>query len=364
MPRSLTSMERLKLEILERGIEVSTAARLQLTRGGGRHLVEREYPTTGGITLVLDGGIYVNAPVGEWFCDRPAAVLDSLPDGSYRLLAPEGACPVVPLPLPDFLFRPGGAPPGLMSHADRIRLSPITGCACACRFCDWHARAYQPLERDALLEGLSVGLDERGLPARHVLVSGGTPVREDEGWLEAVCLAIARASPLPVDVMLMPRSTPGFVERLVAGGIHGFAINLELYDREASARLCPTKSRAGLDGYTTALRQAVERTGGGGRVRSLLLVGLEPPESTLAGVEFIASLGADPVLSPFRPAQGTPVAGVRPPARGLMEELYLAAAEIAERHQVRLGPRCGPCMHNTVTFPNGAHAATHSPGPP
>ncbi len=94
-------------------------------------------------------------------------------------------------------------------------------------------------------------------------------------------------------------------------------------------------------------------TGGAGRVRSLLLVGLEPARSTLDAVDFIAALGADPVLSPFRPAEGTELARVRPSSASLMEDVHAEAHSIAQRHAVRLGPRCIPCMHNTVTFPDG-----------
>src|SRR5574340_1458117 len=102
------------------------------------------------------------------------------------------------------------------------------------------------------------------------------------------------------------------------------------------------------------------RAFGPGRVRSLLIVGLEPEESVLRGVEFIASHGVDPVLSPFRPAPGTRLADVRPPSADAMRRLYESAEEIAQRHGVKLGPRCVPCQHNTITFPDGTDAYVYS----
>jgi hypothetical protein len=84
----------------------------------------------------------------------------------------------------------------------------------------------------------------------------------------------------------------------------------------------------------------------------LIIVGLEEPETTLGGVELIASLGADPVLSPFRPAQGTALERQEPPSPASLERVYFEALDIAERYGVKLGPRCIPCQHNTITFPD------------
>lgn len=360
MPTSLSPAQRLKLDILECGIEITQRARQQVTGHGSRRLVERDYVTTGGLTLVLDGGIFVNAPIGDWFCDHPVATLDLRPDGTFELQTADGAFQAEPLPLPDYLFRAGGPPQAVMTHADRARISPITGCSSKCLFCDWPLLDYQPVSKDVLLGSLRAALDDRGLPPRHVLVSGGTPRPGDEPWLEDVYLSTVAACPIPVDVMLMPRQDRAVIDRLVGGGVCGFALNLELCDREIAARLCPMKHRVGLDGYAETLRHAVELTGGSGRVRSLLLVGLESAESTLRGVELIASVGADPVLSPFRPAPGTALDKKRPPSADLMADLYLAAYEIAERHGVKLGPRCIPCMHNTVTFPDSTGAYRYS----
>lgn len=360
MLAGLNTVQRLKLQILECGIDLTPAARDRLTHRGNRNFVEKDYVTTGGITLDLTGDVFVNAPVGEWFCDRAAAILDVSPRGEFELRSKMVEVRVEPLPLPEYLFRPEGKPQSVMTHADRIRLSPLDGCACTCHFCDWPLTPYNAAEKGMLLASLRIALEDQALPARHVLVSGGTPLPQDEAWLEDIYLGAIATSPLPVDVMAMPRRNTTMIDRLVEAGVHGFSVNLELYDSTVAAHLCPSKHRVGLDAYARTIRRAVELTGGRGRVRSLLLIGLEPPESSLAGVEFIASLGADPVLSPFRPAKGTELGQIRPPCADLMEDLYLAAQEISSRHGVKLGPRCIPCMHNTVTFPDDTGAYFYS----
>ena len=205
-----------------------------------------------------------------------------------------------------------------------------------------------------------LALDDERLPPRHVLVSGGTPRPADRAYLDAVYERVIRESPLPVDVMLAPRPETDIIDRLVEWGVYGLAINLELFNTEVAAQLTPYKHGLGLEEYALSIRRAVKLTGGAGRVRSLLLVGLEQPEETLRGVRFLAELGCDPCLSPFRPAPGTPLADHPLPEASLMEELYLASREIAEEHGVKLGPRCIPCQHNTVTFPDDSGAQYYS----
>jgi hypothetical protein len=154
----LSTSQRLKLELLGRGLAVTDAARDQLTSRGDRPLSIREYATTGGITLVMAGSVYVNAPVDEWFCDKPAAVLDWNGGEGYVLEAEGDRFCVRPLPLPGYL---GGAQPdGVMTHADRVRLSPIDGCACACRFCDSHLEEYRFRDPVGLLQGLDRAIDD------------------------------------------------------------------------------------------------------------------------------------------------------------------------------------------------------------
>jgi len=345
----------LKLEILERGIDVSDAAAAALA-APDQPFVVHDYATTGGLTIVIGDDVWVNAPVEYWFCDRPVATL-TLDDEGFVLVGEGVREPVRVMPLPGYLASEH-PPRGLMTHADRIRISPIDGCAYACVFCDWHDVPYQTLAVETLLDGLRIAAADSALPPRHVLISGGTPRAGDHAFLASVYRQVIAESPLPVDVMLAPRDGHALLNEIAEAGVHGLSINLEIFDDDTSARLCPNKHHTGRDGYGDFISHAVSLLGGhgSGRVRSLLLCGLEPAESTLEGVRFLASLGCDPVLSPFRPAEGTPLSDVRPPSADELEALYLAAISIVDEYGVRLGPRCIPCQHNTVTFPDGSDA--------
>lgn len=144
---------------------------------------------------------------------------------------------------------------------------------------------------------------------------------------------------------------PDLVARLVDAGVHGFALNLELESDGASRVHIRGKHRRSRPWFDATVAAAVSLLGKNGRVRSLILPGLESVENTLAGVEHIAELGADPVLSPFRPAQGTTLAASDPVSPTLLREVLDGSREIVARHGVSLGPRCAPCQHNTLAFP-------------
>jgi hypothetical protein len=251
-----------------------------------------------------------------------------------------------------------------MSHADRIRVSPIAGCAYDCRFCDLAVARYERRPVAQVLRGIDVALDDRSLPARHLLISGGTPARGDDHqrYFEQLCTAVVahvqertrdHAEPFEVDVMLSARADgPAFVDRLVDAGVTGFSINLELHSAEHAARHMPLKRRFARPHLEAMAGRAVERLGrASGRVRSLLIAGLEPPEQTLAGIEWLAERGVSPVISPFRPARGTHLAEHAPADAAALREILHEARVIVARHGVELGPRCVPCQHNTLTFP-------------
>lgn len=364
MTSELTAVQRLKLDILERGIVVSERARAALTQGGRRALTQADYPTTGGLTVRLPQDVYVNAAVAPNSSVTQAIILDvesgAADNISYSLQTSDSCVPAVPLPLPGYLRLDEARRSSVMTHADRVRISPIAGCSVNCTFCDSPRYPYEVRSSDHLLDALRLAIDDKVLVPRHVLISGGTPRYADRAHLDALYKRLIRASSLPVDVMLTPRESTDVIDRLVEWGAYGLAINLELFNTEMARRFAPYKRGLGIDAYARSIRRAVNLTGGAGRVRSLLLIGLEPVEDTLRGVRFLAELGCDPCLSPFRPAAGTKLEAHPLPEASLLEEVYLASREIADAHGVKLGPRCIPCQHNTVAFPDNSGAFYYS----
>jgi hypothetical protein len=351
-------VERAKVACLSTGLRIGPDA-LSVLKSRGEPLSIHEYPTTGGITFVVGGDTYVNAPFDEWFCGEAEVELAVRGSGSFVLVHGSVEIDVGGiLPLPGYLEQTDAAGrlvvDTAMSHADRVRISPVIGCAYDCGFCDLPAERYSARPIDQLVAALDVASADDALPSRHVLISGGTAGRKHRDYFEHACRAIiARANDLglPTDIMMSATEDLDLVDRLVDDGVAGFSINLELFSEEPSALHIRQKHRWSRPSFSAFVERAVERTGGHGRVRSLILVGLEPIEETLRGVEHIAALGADPVLSPFRPAGGTRLVDHAPPTCAELEMVHDEADRIARSFGVRLGPRCLPCQHNTLTFP-------------
>ncbi len=359
-------IESLKISLFVRGIRISPDAEKQMTMNGHIPLTVHEYATTGGVTLILNNGIYVNAPFDEEFCTNPeATLLFDVTSESYVVMFRGNEIQARFVPLPGYLHsrdssgRPVTAT--IFSHADRVRISPIQGCTMSCKFCDVPGQKYDRRPLGQILEGLDIAKADKVLPVYHVLISGGTPSQADFRYFDDICREVVSSSGMPVDVMMPPRPRDAsFFQRLVALGVHGFSINLEVFDDKKSKEIIREKHSIGHQLFKDAIENAVQGTSGHGRVRSLIVIGLETEKETLEGVSFLASLGCDPVLSPFRPSRGTALSGYPPPTFEYLERVYYEAKNITEKFGVKLGPRCIPCQHNTLTFPDASGAYYYS----
>ncbi len=356
----LTPVQRLKLDLLTDGISLSASARRQLSGADGTSpLTVADYASTSGITLELEEDVWVNAPIRDF---NPNFVSDSphhleFIEGAFRVTSYDLKVTAKPVPVPAFasLTNSSGrryADFG-MTHTDRIRISPIAGCPGGCKFCDLTVKySYQVKPIDDLIQTVTVALEDTVLPARHIMISGGTPRQDDFSYLNDVYRAIVKHFPnVAVDIMMVP--LPGLLDlqALFDMGVNGLSINLELFDELTARTLMPLKGSL-TRGYWLDFIERAVAVFGLGRVRSLLMLGLEPLDRTLQGVDALAQRGCDPVLSPFRPDPAAELGARLPPTAQLLAEAYEQSCEIAARYGVKLGPRCIPCQHNTVSFPD------------
>ena len=353
--------ERLKFQLFAHGMTIAQTARQAIAeRLGDTPLSSADFASTSGIILRLDDAVWVNAPLSTFnpnFVGESPYILERVGDefvvsglglASRACLwlqpAYHGATNSSGRRLNDFV----------VTHGDRVRLSPVQGCGMVCTFCDVpYGDRYGIKPVDEMLGALSAALRDPAQPVRHVLVSGGTPKSGDVPWLRDVYRAVLTAFPeVPVDIMMTP--VPGLLEVLELRdlGVNELSINLELFSDDAARRLMPQKYRAGRAQYLAFIANAAGVLGLG-RVRSMLMVGLEPSDQTLLGVRAIVEHGGVPVLSPFRPDPQTPLASTSPPSAAQLEDIFDRAEEIVTGAGLRLGPSCLPCTHNTLTL--GTH---------
>lgn len=351
--------ETLKFELLARGALLSQRATEVLTElSNGGALSPADYASTTGIITRLDGTVWVNMPIERFnpnFVSATPFVFDHRPDGFF--VRGEGLEARAEFwPLPEYQGNRGtsGLPMNnyVFTHGDRVRLSPTIGCAMECTFCnipydDVYA-GVKPL--DAMLRAVEVALHDGHQPGRHLLISGGTPGPPHVAALREVYEQVLQKFPThEVDIMMVPVDGLFELSRLDSLGINELSINLELWGEELASKVMRHKHRQGRQHYLDFFEQAAGELGGQ-RVRSMLMVGIEPLEYTLEGVEAIAERGCVPVLSPFRPDPATPMADHAPASADYLRIAFERAREIAAKHDVTLGPSCAPCTHNTLNF--------------
>jgi hypothetical protein len=367
----LPPIHRLKIALFTEGVRVSAAAQARLGGvDGTRPLTLADYASTSGITLRLPGEVWVNAPMQSHnpnFVIEPRHTLDVDGDG-FAIRGPLGEFAADPIPVPDYHTELNAQGERYTSyaitHSDRVRISPVEGCAIACHFCDMpYEYRYKSKRTEGLVDSVARALRDTSLPARHVLISGGLPRKADYGWIKEVWAAVPAAFPgVEVDVMMVP--APGLLvpKELRAAGIAGLSINMEMWNQERASKVMPGKARIGRDQWLSVVEEAVIEYGPG-LVRSLLMVGIEPLDDTLRAVDALAARGCDPVLSPFRPDPSTPMRDHLPPSMEMLTEAWERASDIVHKHGVQLGPRCVPCMHNTLTFPDQSQVAARAQVP-
>ena len=359
----LTKSQELKLQVLANGISVSENARKIWQKMFSGPMSLNEYASTSGICLATEDNVWMNAPFIETFTKAAIVNLDFI-DGRFSLIWDNIVYPVKVIPVPayhDRYYTDKGAQHRYTSlgvtHTDRCRISPIGGCAWVCTFCDLPFDfKYNKRPKEELLKVIEIAAEDKFSPARHVLISGGTPKPEDEDWIDEVYAYIAGNSPIPVDIMMPARKELDYPQKLKDWGVSMLSVNLEVFDKERAKRITPNKAKLlGVDFYLDYIEQAV-KIFGVGFVQSLIVFGeaIEPIESVLKGVRALADRGCMPILSPFRPDPATPLGkmGAKPASIEEMRRVYIESVEICEKSGtgVKLGPRCIPCMHNTLTF--------------
>lgn len=367
MATAFDDAHRLKFGLFAHGLVIlETAGRALRELNGVRPLTPADYASTSGVILRLDHDVWVNVPIADYnanFVGSSPFVLDY--DSGGFFVQGRGLASRATFWLPPE-YHGGSGTNGrpynnyVYTHGDRARLAPIKGCAMRCTFCNIpYEDRYSKKPIDAMLEAVRTSLCDPIQPAYHLLISGGTPSRRDVGYLRDVYSTVLQEFPeLEVDIMMVPIEGLFDLHELDRLGLNQISINLEIYNRAIAKDVMRQKYRQGLDFYLTFMGRAAEILGPG-RVRSMLMVGLEPIEDTLAGIAAIVERGCVPVLSPFRPDPATPLSSLAPPTEVELEEFYLRAAEITAASGTVLGPQCPPCTHNTLNF-----AGTSDSSPP
>ncbi len=284
-----------------------------------RKTVRTRRGIAGGVDLILPGDVWVNVPTEEDFAASSPLCL--VRDGKDCFITGYGERIRVELvPQPPFYDRVTvkGTPFYQIAvlHGGYVHITPTSRCQffdydLNCRFCN-EKKAFFPIARESItveevIEVVDVAFNEGA--AESVEFNIGYFDTEDRGisFLDPFIRAVKRNFDTLVAVDAQPPVTNSWIDRTYAMGVDKLSYHMEIFDREIFRELCPGKAeKIGWQRFADALEYAAGIFPSG-TVSSNLIVGLEPAESTMAGIDFLTEKGVMPILPIFRPLRGTPL---------------------------------------------------------
>ena len=211
-----------------------------------------------------------------------------------------------------------------------------------CKLCDFNHRA-------RLTQGASVYLKtprqvaetyalarEEGT-ANHINLTGGfiPERRELEYYLDAAeeIRELTGLSKFRGTAVIGAPAELSMLEKYKESGLNSVSINLEIWDKDIFKAICPGKEkRTGGQAHWVAALEAAVEVFGRGFVKSNIVAGIEPKESILEGVEYLASKGINCLAGPFQPRVGTALEGHRSPETSWHWDLQLKVAQIQHKY--------------------------------
>lgn len=358
---------RLKFELLAHGLAIPNEVLDLFERREWKPPLRTRSGASGGLDLLIDHDLYVNVPVNHPGGPRTACWELAVVEGdSLELRSKVDAVQALGLPRPGYYHDtlPSGIRTvrvGQQCSADRICIGLVPGCYFwkrerRCTFCSIGENARNEAAEktpENVAAAVATAHTDPCLPARHVLLGGGTPKEADYGAarLARLCRAIKERCDVPVYAMLVPSKDLDDVQRLYDAGVDELGYNLEFYSEVAALEFMPGKhSLVGRKWYVRMLEEAA-RVFGPVASRSLLVVGLESFDCSLNGVKLLCDLGVMPILSPFRSLVGTDLENHVGWEASEFIDFYKQSLEIARSAGLPLGPTCIPCQNNTLAIP-------------
>jgi hypothetical protein len=215
---------------------------------------------------------------------------------------------------------------------------------------------------------LKIALETDACLLKQSMLVGGNVPDYDRGFRRHLEIAEAldrQQQSLPAEQRLethiasMPPTDFGLFAAL-QGLYARVTMNIEVFDERLFEVVCPGKTRFyGRRRLLQALEYAAQ-TVQGRRVHSILIAGLEPVESTIAGINALASMGVTPIVNVFHNDRGSHYENHPRPSYDALLEIACALQEVYRRYQ--LTPYWKGCGRNALDF-EARHAYAIQPHP-
>jgi hypothetical protein len=372
----VTHSAALKLELAVRGARLDPSVRL-----GNRSEPLRS------LDVVLPNDVWVDVPVDERHgADSPFLLVADR--GRHYLVRrdPSGSetrVEVRPVPRPRFYDRrtSRGTPMWRVATVagSHLMVTPTTPCGFSvqgapCRFCVEGARV--PADRDAIsvadvVEVVRAAFDEGVCDFVYFNTSYFDGDDGGVAFLTPYVEAVRRHFDTLVAMQVHPPRHDRWIDHTYAMGVDALSYNLEIFDAQVLSRHCIGRVRyVGRERYLEALGHAAA-VFPSGTVWTDLVLGLEPAESTIAGIDALVAMGVVPVAAIVRgelpPPDAAQAATVlahlyravkdRGINMGWVRDLGLGIAPLEARHFAGDGARLAVTVQNLTRSRLGGLAA-------
>jgi hypothetical protein len=357
----------LKLDLYSRGIRIDASCLDPATDGRG--LLRTRAGLGSGLELILPGGLWTNVPVTEAFAGRSPYLLRRRGDAHWIERSGDSVAPVRLSP------RPGWYDATTKSGKPATRIGTLQGTYLGiyqARVCDyWTEKTRVNCKFCSVGLNLGVGddADEKSIDEVMEVVwaarreSGITYVDFNTGHLEGETYLdvlepyirrIKRETGLLVGVQTPPHHDLRRYDGLRAMGVNRVSFCFEIFDQAIFEDVCPGKHRQyGLPRYLEAIRYCAQLGARGPRdepwvTNGEMIAGLEPPASTIAAIDWLASVGAIPTVCVFRPLLGTDYAHLPPPETEALVPVFARLYEACMERGLPIG--CAPDVHVSLVL--------------
>jgi len=340
-------LKRFKVLLLNQGIRITERASRQLLNNGGpNHKIFQA------IDLSVEDKLYLNVPYKVDFSELSPFEVD-FQQKEYQLNY--YGKPIAKVfvrtndPLAQNLTK-NNIPYDEISYlgVDRLRIHQRSGCFfkeknIGCTFCD-----IELSEKFSFEDIKEVIQAYKNHPAiRHFLVGGGSQDPSDSfEELTKIIKYIHELTAKPIYLMSIPPEKTEVLMQLKDAGVTEVAFNIEIFDRNLAKKYMPGKGMLNMKRYESAFKAATELWGKTGNVRSALIIGLEPKESVLAGVEYLCKLGVSPILALLKPSNQ--LNNFWAPGSGEVLDIWECTETICQKYGIPLGPSCHYCEDNVL----------------
>lgn len=294
----------LKIDLMLRGIRVDNSIDLSVVAHGS------------GIDIILPGETLANVPHGGEFTAASPYLLKRVEE-AYSITNGKNEMPCEVIPVSDFYK--GKTSSGVefdrmaTTHGSYVAITPRPSCeffgeGVECKYCagnfDTASASAKPFSIDEVLEVVEAIKKEK--VAEIIYLSLGFTSEDDGGieFLAPYIKAIKKHFNFLVAVEALPPKRNSWIDDTYAMGVDSVFYNLEIFDKGLFEIICPGRSELiGRKRYLDALKYAAS-VFPNGTVASHLIVGLEPPGSTIKGIDFLTKMGVVPILPIYRPSPG------------------------------------------------------------